>query len=78
MLILKRKIEQSIFIGDDITVKILGIEGDLVRLGIQAPREISVHRQEVYEAIKAENQAALVNAVQKGAIFSALPRAKNV
>lgn len=78
MLILKRKIEQSIFIGDDITVKILGIEGDLVRLGIQAPREVSVHRQEVYEAIKAENQAALLEAVQKRAIFSALPREKTL
>ncbi len=76
MLILKRKVEQSIFIGDDINVKILGIEGDFVRLGIQAPREVSVHRQEVYEAIKAENQAALLKSVQKGVVFSSLPREK--
>lgn len=46
-------------IGDGIEVKIIGIDGDQVKLGIEAPRHIKVHRQEVFEAIQSENKAAL-------------------
>lgn len=51
MLVLSRQLDESIIIGDDIVVKIVDIRGDKVRLGIVAPTEIPVHRQEVYEAI---------------------------
>ena len=55
MLVLSRKRDESIMIGDGITVTIVDIRGDKVRLGICAPAEIPVHRQEVYEAIMREN-----------------------
>jgi len=52
MLVLSRKIDENIVIGDDIRVYVLDIRGDTVRLGIEAPSKIPVHRSEVYEAIK--------------------------
>lgn len=58
MLILSRKINEKIMIGDDISVSIIEIRGDQVKLGVDAPRAIKVFRQEVFDAIKAENQAA--------------------
>ena len=60
MLVLSRQKDESIIIGDDIEITIVDVRGDKVRLGINAPREISVHRKEVYDAIqreKAQNQA---------------------
>jgi carbon storage regulator len=53
MLILTRRPGESVKIGDDVTVSILGIKGNQVRIGFNAPREVSVHRQEIYERIKA-------------------------
>jgi len=61
MLVLSRKKDEKIIIGDQITVMVIEIRGDKVRLGIDAPKEISVHRQEVYEAIQRE-QAAVKDA----------------
>lgn len=58
MLVLSRHRDESIMIGDDVVVTIVDIRGDKVRLGIDAPTDIPVHRQEVYEAIKRENQKA--------------------
>ena len=61
MLVLSRQKEVSIIIGDDIEITIVDVRGDKVRLGINAPREISVHRKEIYEAIqreKAQQRAA--------------------
>lgn len=58
MLVLTRKAGQNLVIGDNITVKILEIKGDTIKLGIEAPREVTVHRQEVFEAIKQANKAA--------------------
>ncbi len=56
MLVLSRQRDESIIIGHDIVITVVEIRGDKVRLGIDAPTEISVHRQEVYEAIQRENQ----------------------
>ena len=58
MLVLSRQRDESIMIGDNIVVTIVDIRGDKVRLGIDAPATIPVHRQEVYEAIQRENQKA--------------------
>ncbi len=58
MLVLSRQRDESIVIGDKVVVTIVDIRGDKVRLGIQAPNEIPVHRQEVYEAIQRENRKA--------------------
>jgi len=57
MLVLSRQRDESIIISDNIVVTIVDIRGDKVRLGIEAPTEISVHRQEVFEAIQRENAA---------------------
>ncbi len=58
MLVLSRQRDETIMIGDDVEVTIVDIRGDKVRLGITAPRSIQVHRKEVYDAIKRENQQA--------------------
>jgi carbon storage regulator len=58
MLVLSRQRDESIMIGDNIVITIVDIRGDKVRLGINAPAEIPVHRQEVYEAIQRENLRA--------------------
>ncbi len=59
MLVLSRKLNQSIVIGDDVHIVVVAIDRDTVKLGIQAPREISVHRAEVYEEIRRANRAAV-------------------
>lgn len=56
MLVLSRKKNESIVIGDNITIVVVEIRGDKVRLGIKAPREVPVHRREVYEAIQRGNE----------------------
>jgi len=58
MLVLSRQRDETIMIGDNIEVTVVDIRGDKVRLGINAPKEISVHRKEVYDAIRRENRAA--------------------
>jgi carbon storage regulator len=61
MLVLSRQRDETIMIGDDIEITVVDIRGDKVRLGINAPRLVQVHRKEVYEAIKRENaEASLV------------------
>ncbi len=56
MLVLSRKKDESIIIGDNITVSVIEIRGDKVRLGVEAPREVSVHRNEVWLAIQREKR----------------------
>jgi carbon storage regulator len=58
MLILSRKVNEKVMIGDDISVSIIEVRGDQVRLGLDAPKNVKVFRQEVFDAIKAENKAA--------------------
>lgn len=58
MLVLSRQRDETIMIGDDIEITVVDIRGDKVRLGINAPKEVSVHRKEVYDAIRRENRAA--------------------
>jgi carbon storage regulator len=58
MLVLSRRKDETIMIGDEIEITIVDIKGDTVRIGIDAPRRIAVHRKEVYEAIQQENIAA--------------------
>jgi carbon storage regulator len=55
MLVLARKLDESIMIGDNIEIKVVEIKGETIKLGITAPRSIPVHRKEVYEEIKREN-----------------------
>ncbi len=58
MLILSRKIDQKIRIGNDITITIIDVKGDQVKIGVEAPGNVKVYRQEVFEAIQSENKAA--------------------
>jgi len=58
MLVLTRKVNQSIVIGEGIEVVILEVRGEQVRLGIKAPRDVAVHRKEIFEQIRTENEAA--------------------
>jgi carbon storage regulator len=58
MLILTRKTGEKIIIGDDITISVIEVRGDQVRIGVDAPKNVKVYREEVLAAIKAENQAA--------------------
>lgn len=58
MLVLTRKTGESIVVGDSINITILEVKADSVKIGIEAPREMSIHRKEVYEAIILENKAA--------------------
>ncbi len=58
MLVLSRQRDETIMIGDEIEITIVDIRGDKVRLGISAPRQVQVHRKEVYEAIQRENASA--------------------
>ena len=55
MLILTRRISESVIIGDDVKITVLGVKGNQVRLGIDAPRDVSVHREEIYMRIQEEN-----------------------
>ena len=58
MLILSRKIDQKIRIGDDIVITLIDVKGDQVKIGVDAPSNVKVYRQEVFEAIQSENKAA--------------------
>jgi len=58
MLILSRKVNEKIMIGDEISVSIIEVRGDQVRIGVDAPKTVKVFRQEVFDAIRAENRAA--------------------
>lgn len=58
MLVLTRKKDETIKIGDDIEIKVIGINGDQVKIGIEAPNHVEIHRKEIYLSIQEENNAA--------------------
>ena len=58
MLILTRRVGETLMIGDEVTVTVLGVKGNQVRIGVNAPRDVTVHREEIYERIKQEQQEA--------------------
>lgn len=66
MLVLSRKKNETIVIGDNIKVMVIEVRGDKVRLGVQAPRDVSVHRQEVYDAIQAQSALGEPGSDQQG------------
>ncbi len=63
MLILTRRVGESVMIGDEVTITILGVKGNQVRVGINAPKTVAVHREEIYERIKASGSAGTSRAV---------------
>lgn len=65
MLILSRKIDEQIKIGDDITITLIDIRGEQVKIGVEAPKNVKVFRQEVFDAIQNENKAAVVDVAEK-------------
>jgi carbon storage regulator len=75
VLVLSRRLGESIIIGDDIVVTVLEVRGEVVRVGIAAPRSIRVHREEVYRALEAANRAAAeVTADAETALAALLPK----
>ena len=73
MLVLSRKLNQSIVIGDNVHIVIVAVDRDTVKIGIQAPREIPVHRAEVYEEIQRANRSAVSDRAAAAAPAAAVP-----
>jgi carbon storage regulator len=74
MLVLSRQRDETIMIGDDIELTVVDIRGDKVRIGIKAPTHIAVHRKEVYDAIKRENEAAQRAGLREAELGSLRPQ----
>ena len=66
MLILKRRIGETLMVGDDVTVTVLGVKGNQVRIGVNAPKEVAVHREEIYQRIQKEKGGELPSNQEDG------------
>jgi carbon storage regulator len=77
MLILTRKLNESIMIGDAVEISVVDIKGDQVKLGINAPKKVKIYRKEVYDAIQKENTAALMSKPDIPSLESFLPKKKD-
>lgn len=66
MLILTRRVGETLIIGDNVTVTVLGVKGNQVRIGVNAPKDVTVHREEIYERIKKEKEQAHVSPDDEG------------
>lgn len=66
MLILTRRVGETVMIGDNVTVTVLGVKGNQVRLGVNAPKDVAVHREEIYERIKREKEGDTAGEGQQG------------
>ena len=71
MLILTRRVGETLMIGDEVTVTVLGVKGNQVRIGVNAPKEVAVHREEIYERIKREREGGDVPATPAAAVSAA-------
>jgi carbon storage regulator len=69
MLILTRRVGETVMIGDDVTITVLGVKGNQVRVGINAPKSVAVHREEIYERIKREQRADGAEKTEKAAEY---------
>ena len=58
MLILTRRVGETLMVGDDVTVTVLGVKGNQVRIGVNAPKDVSVHREEIYQRIQREKEGS--------------------
>lgn len=76
MLVLTRKLNETIKIGDEIEVTVLAVNGDQIKLGIQAPKSVDIHRQEIYEEIRSENKSASQITLHAIDMLKQLPKKK--
>lgn len=74
MLVITRKAGERICLGDDVTITVMEISGSTVRIGIEAPAEIPIYRQEIWEAVKEENRAAALTSIKNLPSAKAPPR----
>lgn len=72
MLILSRKIDEKIKIGDDITITLIDVHGDQVKIGVEAPKNVKVFRQEVFDAIQMENKSAVIRDEEKSPVTASI------
>lgn len=75
MLVLSRRVGESIVIGNEVTVTVLEVRGDQIRVGIDAPRSVQVHREEVFRQLEAENTSAADAAARTQKLVARMPRA---
>ena len=73
MLILTRRIGESVIIGDNVDVTVLGVKGNQVRIGVNAPKDVTVHREEIYQRICQEQQSSHLNGHATGMEYHAIP-----